>query len=65
MGLDELLPKQGRLFTEDKPHLIFCPPKVLPLKSVTYEKLEKMQKAATERIESRAEKRTPSDTSEK
>lgn len=46
----EVLPKQGLLYREDQVSVILCKPKVLPLKSVTLEKLEKMQKDAQEKI---------------
>ncbi|XP_062845310.1 BBSome-interacting protein 1 [Trichomycterus rosablanca] len=46
----EVLPKQGQLSVEDVPTLILCKPKLLPLKSVTLEKLEKMQQQAQEVI---------------
>lgn len=35
---------------EDVPTMVLCKPKLLPLKSVTLEKLEKMQMAAQEAI---------------
>lgn len=35
---------------EDVPTLVLCKPKLLPLKSVTLEKLEKMQQEAQEVI---------------
>lgn len=35
---------------EDVPTMVLCKPKLLPLKSVTLEKLEKMQKEAQEII---------------
>lgn len=35
---------------EDVPTLVLCKPKLLPLKSVTLEKLEKMQMEAQEAI---------------
>ncbi|XP_064000478.1 BBSome-interacting protein 1 [Pogoniulus pusillus] len=44
----EVLPKQGQLSVEDKASMVLCKPKVLPLKSVTLEKLEKLQRAALE-----------------
>ncbi|NXX93669.1 BBIP1 protein, partial [Centropus bengalensis] len=44
----EVLPKQGQLSVEDAPAMVLCKPKVLPLKSVTLEKLEKLQRAAME-----------------
>ncbi|KAI7791481.1 putative BBSome-interacting protein 1, partial [Triplophysa rosa] len=48
--LREVLPKQGQLSMEDVPTMVLCKPKLLPLKSVTLEKLEKMQKEAQEII---------------
>lgn len=35
---------------EDVPTMVLCKPKLLPLKSVTLEKLEKMQQEAQEAI---------------
>ncbi|XP_067393124.1 BBSome-interacting protein 1 isoform X2 [Emydura macquarii macquarii] len=46
----EVLPKQGQLSVEDVATMVLCKPKLLPLKSVTLEKLEKMQRAAQETI---------------
>lgn len=46
----EVLPKQGMLYQEDTPTTVLCKPKLLPLKSVTLEKLEKMQKDAQETV---------------
>ncbi|KAG7315458.1 hypothetical protein KOW79_021546 [Hemibagrus wyckioides] len=46
----EVLPKQGQLSVEDVPVLVLCKPKLLPLKSVTLEKLEKMQREAQELV---------------
>ncbi|XP_048023549.1 BBSome-interacting protein 1 [Megalobrama amblycephala] len=46
----EVLPKQGQLSMEDVPIMVLCKPKLLPLKSVTLEKLEKMQQEAQEII---------------
>ena len=40
----------GQLAMEDVPTLVLCKPKLLPLKSVTLEKLEKMQMEAQEAI---------------
>ena len=45
-ALRELLPKRGLVYQESNPQLVLCKPKLLPLKSVTLEKLEKMQKDA-------------------
>ncbi|KAG8548495.1 hypothetical protein GDO81_025225 [Engystomops pustulosus] len=46
----EVLPKQGQLCVEDVPTMVMCKPKLLPLKSVTLTKLEKMQRDAQETI---------------
>ena len=40
----------GQLSMEDVPTLVLCKPKLLPLKSVTLEKLEKMHQEAQEVI---------------
>lgn len=45
----EVLPKRGLVFQESSPQLVLCKPKLLPLKSFTLEKLENMQKEATEK----------------
>ena len=37
------------MFQESSPQLVLCKPKLLPLKSFTLQKLEKMQKEATEK----------------
>ena len=42
----EVLPKKGLLFTESQAQLVLCKPKLLPLKSVTLQKMEQMQKEA-------------------
>ncbi len=40
----QVLPKAGMLYTEESQSMVLCKPKIMPLKSVTLEKLEKMQK---------------------
>ena len=45
-NIDVVLPQQGLLYQNDSPDYILCKPKLMPLKSVTLEKLEKMQKDA-------------------
>lgn len=40
----------GQLSVEDVPTMVLCKPKLLPLKSVTLEKLEKMQTEAQEAV---------------
>ncbi|KAK9400869.1 BBSome-interacting protein 1 [Crotalus adamanteus] len=47
----EVLPKHGMLAIEDVTTMVMCKPKLLPLKSVTLEKLEKMQREAQEIIQ--------------
>lgn len=37
------------MFTESQPQLVLCKPKLLPLKSFTLQKLEKMQDEAKEK----------------
>ncbi len=49
-GLKEVVPKTGLLFQEQSLHPVLCKPKLLPLKSVTLEKLEKMQKDAQQKV---------------
>ncbi|XP_064401837.1 BBSome-interacting protein 1-like [Halichondria panicea] len=44
----QVLPKAGMLYTEESQSMVLCKPKIMPLKSVTLEKLEKMQKDAQE-----------------
>jgi BBSome-interacting protein 1 len=44
----ECLPKQGLTYHEDMPTVVLCKPKLLPLKSVSLEKMEKMQREAQE-----------------
>lgn len=41
-----VLPDYGRLFYEQKSDFVFCKPHLMPLKSNTLEKLERMQKQA-------------------
>lgn len=49
-NLPLLLPKKGLIQFRDEHRLILCKPKLMPLKSVTLEKLEKMQKEAEEKL---------------
>lgn len=41
-----VLPKGGQLIIEELDELVLCKPRLIPLKSFTLEKLEKMQQAA-------------------
>jgi len=53
--IHEVLPKTGLLYTEQSIMPILCKPKILPLKSVTLEKLEKMQRDSQEMIKRQEE----------
>ncbi|KAK7075101.1 BBSome-interacting protein 1 [Halocaridina rubra] len=55
VALKEVLPRKGLLYQEDSAHLALCRPKLMPLKSVTLEKLEQMQKAAQEKVRQQQE----------
>lgn len=44
--IDLLLPDFGKLFYEQKAEFVFCKPHLMPLKTLTLEKLERMQKEA-------------------
>lgn len=48
--LQEVLPKHGMLYEEDVLNSLLCKPKILSLKSVTLEKLEKMQQVAENQV---------------
>lgn len=45
-----IFPQSGMLFKEEIIGPIFCKPKLIPLKSVTLEKLEKMQQEGLEKM---------------
>jgi BBSome-interacting protein 1 len=49
MAFREMLPKQGYLHCEDELTFVLCKPKLLPLKSFTMEKLEKIQTESVEK----------------
>lgn len=44
--IKEVIPTQGMLFHKEEPSFVLCKPKLMPLKSITLEKLETMQKDA-------------------
>lgn len=46
----EYIPNRGLLHNEEQSNLILCKPKLMPLKSVTLEKLEKMQHDAEKKL---------------
>lgn len=49
-SLLQVIPQTGELYHEDVPSSVLCKPKILPLKSMTLEKLEKMQREAQEAV---------------
>ena len=49
-ALEEYISHKGFLHHEDKAEYILCKPRLMPLKSVTLEKLENMQKEAEEKM---------------
>lgn len=49
-NIKPLLPETGVLMIEDEPDLLLCKPRLIPLKSFTLEKLEKMQQQAIEKL---------------
>lgn len=61
---DIVLPRQGLLYQEDTLNYILCKPKLIPLKSVTLEKLEKMQREAEIKVKEAQETETNYDTNE-
>ncbi|KAL6433426.1 hypothetical protein ACFW04_006519 [Cataglyphis niger] len=58
---DIVLPRQGLLYQEDTLDYILCKPKLIPLKSVTLEKLEKMQRDAEIKVREAQEAETSPD----
>ena len=48
-SIKEVLPRKGLLYQEENNQLALCRPKLMPLKSVTLEKLEAMQQQLQER----------------
>lgn len=50
-NIELILPTSGKLFFEQKDDFKLCKPHLLPLKSMTLEKLEKMQKEAHKQLQ--------------
>lgn len=59
--LKPILPKKGQLMIEDTDTLVLCKPRLIPLKSYTLEKLEKMQQDAQNIFEEHSTDRKPAD----
>uniref|UniRef100_A0A6V7LN48 BBSome-interacting protein 1 n=1 Tax=Bracon brevicornis TaxID=1563983 RepID=A0A6V7LN48_9HYME len=53
--IDIIIPQETLLYETETLDYILCKPKLLPLKSVSLEKLEKMQKDANEKIKANRE----------
>lgn len=51
-NLKYTLPTTGYIFEEDVSRYVLCKPKLMPMKSITLVKLEKMQKEAEEKLKS-------------
>ena len=49
--IDLIEPTTGKLFFETKSDLVFCKPHLMPLKSLTLERLENMQKKAQQQLQ--------------
>lgn len=45
-NLKPILKKNGQIMFEDVPEFVLCKPRLIPLKSFTLQKLEKMQQEA-------------------
>ena len=54
----EIVPKFGELYDIDNPSLVLCKPKVMPIKSITLEKMEKMQEQAINTVKLSQKKTT-------
>lgn len=50
-----ILPNKGQIIIEDIQDLVLCKPRLIPLKSFTLEKLEKMQQEAQKSQSSKQE----------
>lgn len=49
--IDQILPDFGKLFYEQKADFVFCKPHLMPLMSITLQKLENMQKEAHKQLQ--------------
>ena len=58
----EVLPRKGLLYQEESSQLALCRPKLMPLKSVTLEKLEEMQEKLQVRTKEQLEQQQPHDS---
>lgn len=56
--LKQVLPRKGLIYQEDKPTFIFCKPKLIPLKSITLEKMDKMKEEADMKLKATENNKT-------
>ena len=54
-ALNPIISSEGIVVYEESPFYVLCKPKLLPMKSVTIEKLEKLQREANERAKRQME----------
>lgn len=52
-SIKHFIPKVGLLHHKESTQMILCKPKLMPLKSVTLEKLQKMQSEAEKKLSNR------------
>lgn len=52
-GISFVFPKSGNLFYEKKSDYKFCKPSLMPIRSYTLEKLEKMQEEAQKQLQTK------------
>jgi len=53
VSIKNFVPKAGLLHHKESPQLILCKPKLIPLKSLTLEKLQNMQSEAEKKLSNR------------
>lgn len=53
--INDFIPQKGVLHQDDALYYILCKPKLMPLKSLTLEKLEKMKREAEQKLKGSAE----------
>lgn len=52
-GISFVFPKSGNLFYEKKSDFKFCKPSLMPIRTYTLEKLEKMQEEAQKQLQTK------------
>ena len=61
--LPEVLPKKGVLYFEETSHMVLCKPRIMPLKSITLERMEEIQKDAQQAVKQQMQIETESSNS--